>query len=346
MNIKEVRQEAKKRFNGICRVCRECNGVACAGEFPGIGGAESGASFINNYSALAALRVKMRVIHSAANPETAVTLLGQKLSMPILGAAVAGARMNFQGIISEEELDTAFIAGAKQAGTLAMTGDGPDPQLYPTGLNVIRANGGWGIPIAKPRDQANIIDHFRQAEAAGCVAVGIDVDAAGILPMRAAGQPVEPKTVAQLKELVQSTTLPLILKGIMCVEDALAAREAGAAAIVVSNHGGRVVDHTPGTAEVLPQIAQAVRRDLVVLADGGVRRGVDVLKMLALGAHAVLVGRPLAIGAVGAGAAGVRLTLEQMQNELKAALIYAGCANVGEIDAGALWRQQEEQERK
>ncbi len=338
MNVKEVRQEAKKRFNGICRVCRECDGVVCAGEFPGIGGVGTGASFINNHKALAALRVKMRVVHAASDPETSTTLFGQKLSMPILGAVVAGAKMNFRGIVTEEELATAFIAGARQAGTLAMTGDGPDPSLYPDGLRVIQQNGGQGIPITKPRDQASIVANFRQAEAAGCVALGTDLDAAGILPMRAAGQPVGPKTAAQLKELVQSTPLPLILKGIMCVEDALAAAEAGAAAIVVSNHGGRVLDHTPGTAEVLPQIAQAVRRDLVVLVDGGVRSGVDVLKMLALGAHAVLVGRPLATGAIGAGADGVRLILEQMRNELKVAMIYTGCAGVGEIGEDALWR--------
>lgn len=338
MNIKEVRQEAKKRFNGICRVCRECNGVVCAGEFPGIGGVGSAASFINNYKALAALRVKMRVVHAASDPNTSMTLLGHKLSMPILGAVVAGAKMNFREIISEEELATAFIAGAQQAGTLAMTGDGPDPLLYTAGLRVIQDNGGQGIPITKPRDQASIMANLRRAEAAGCVAVGIDVDAAGILPMRAAGQPVGPKTVTQLKELVQSTPLPLILKGIMCMEDALAAREAGAAAIVVSNHGGRVLDHTPGTAEVLPLIAQTVGRDLAVLADGGVRSGVDVLKMLALGAHAVLVGRPLAIGAIGAGVDGVRMTLEQMLNELKVAMIYTGCANVREIGEEVLWR--------
>jgi len=338
MNVKEVRQEAKKRFNGICRVCRECNGVVCAGEFPGIGGVGSGISFINNYKALAALRIKMRVIHAASDPETSMTLLGQKLSMPILGAVVAGAKMNFRDIISEEGLATAFITGAQQAGTLAMTGDGPDPLLYTAGLRVIQDNGGQGIPITKPRDQARIIANFHQAEDACCVAVGIDVDAAGILPMRAAGQPVGPKTVAHLKELVQSTRLPLILKGIMCVEDALAAREAGVAAIVVSNHGGRVLDHTPGTAEVLPQIAQVVRGNLVVLADGGVRSGVDVLKMLALGAHAVLVGRPLAVGAIGAGADGVRLILEQMRNELKVAMIYTGCASVCEIGEGVLWR--------
>ncbi len=137
---------------------------------------------------------------------------------------------------------------------------------------------------------------------------------------------------------VKSTSLPLILKGIMCVEDAVAAREAGVAAIVVSNHGGRVLDHTPGTAEVLPHVARAVGRDMTVLADGGVRSGVDALKMIALGAHGVLVGRPLAVGAVGAGAEGVRLILEQMRNELKVAMIYTGCASVCEIGEQVLWR--------
>ncbi len=338
MKLTEVRQQARQRFNNICRVCRECNGVACAGEVPGIGGIGSGRSFINNYQALASLRLKMRVVHTVHDPDTSLTLWGRRLAMPILGAAVAGAKMNFQGIVTEEELASAFVVGARQAGTLAMTGDGPDPDLYATGLRVIRAASGQGIPITKPRDQTSVMGHLREAEEAGCLAVGIDVDAAGILPMRAAGHPVGPKSIEQLRELVKSTHLPLILKGIMCVEDALAAREAGAAAIVVSNHGGRFLDHTPGTAEVLPEIARAVENDLVVMADGGIRRGVDVLKMLALGAHAVLVGRPLAIGAIGAGAAGVRLTLEQLHSELKAAMVFTGCAHLEEIGAAVLWK--------
>lgn len=338
MNLKEVRQEAKRRFQGICRVCRECNGVVCAGEFPGMGGIGSGSSFINNYRALAALRLRMRVVHTAGDPDTRLRLFGQELSMPILGAAVAGAQMNFQGILTEEELATALISGARRAGTLGMTGDGPDPSLYQTGLRAIRAEGGLGIPVTKPRDQASIISRLRQAEEAGCLAVGIDVDAAGILPMRAAGQPVGPKTVAQLRELVEATRLPIVLKGIMTVEDAVAAKEAGAAAIVVSNHGGRVLDHTPGTAEVLPSIAQAVSDSLIVLVDGGIRSGVDVLKCLALGAHAVLVGRPVAIGAVGGGAEGVRLVLEQMRNELITAMILTGCNSLQEIGSHVLWQ--------
>jgi isopentenyl diphosphate isomerase/L-lactate dehydrogenase-like FMN-dependent dehydrogenase len=338
MTLIEVREEAKKRFGGICRVCPECNGVWCAGQFPGIGGVGAGASFINNYRALQSLKIKMRVVHTAHDPDTSFTLFGRRLSMPVLGAAVAGATMNFRDILTEDELDTAFIQGAKAAGTLGMTGDGPSPLIYPAGIRAIQAAGGMGIPITKPRDQAAVIACLRQAEAAGCLAVGVDVDAAGILPMRAAGQPVGPKTVDQLREWARSTRLPLVLKGIMCVEDALAAREAGVAAIVVSNHGGRVLDSLPGTAEVLPEIAAAVRHDLVVLVDGGVRRGVDVLKMLALGAHGVLVGRPVAIGAIGGGAEGVCVTLDQFRNELKVAMILTGCASVAEIGPQALWQ--------
>jgi 4-hydroxymandelate oxidase len=338
MNLVEVRQEARKRFGGICKVCPECNGVYCAGQFPGIGSVGAGATFLNNYRALQALKLTMRVVHSAHDPDTSFTLLGQSLSMPVLGAAVAGASMNFRDVLTEEELDTAFVQGARAAGTVSMTGDGPSPLLYPAGIRAIESAGGLGIPITKPRDQAAVIACLRQAESAGCIAVGVDVDAAGILPMRAAGQPVGPKTVDQWREWVQSTRLPLVLKGILCVEDARSAVEAGAAAIVVSNHGGRVLDALPGTAEVLPEIAAAVGNDLVILADGGVRHGVDVVKMLALGAHAVLVGRPLAIGAIGGGAEGVRLTLEQIRNELKVAMILTGCASVAEIGPRVLWQ--------
>jgi len=167
--------------------------------------------------------------------------------------------------------------------------------------------------------------------------VGVDVDAAGIIGMVRAGEPVGPKTGKAWREIIASTGLPFILKGIMTVEDAQAAVEAGAAAIVVSNHGGRVLDHTPGTAEVLPKIAEAVRGDVFILADGGVRSGVDVLKMLALGAHAVLVGRPLAIAAVGGGAEGVVMVLNQYADQLRSAMILTGCASLDEIDESILF---------
>ena len=114
----------------------------------------------------------------------------------------------------------------------------------------------------------------------------------------------------------------------MTPDEAEIAVAAGAAGIVVSNHGGRILDHTPGAAEVLPAIARAVRGRAVVLADGGVRTGVDVLKYLALGADAVLIGRPLVVGAFGGGAEGVALLLRKLQAELTSAMPFTALLTV------------------
>ena len=192
--------------------------------------------------------------------------------------------------------------------------------MFDSGLAAIKAQGGHGIPVVKPRGQEAVRERLAQAEAAGAVAVGMDVDGAGLITMALKGQPVSPKTADELAECIGATKLPFIVKGIMTPEEAEIAVAAGAAAIVVSNHGGRVLDHTPGAAEVLPAIARAVKGRTVILADGGVRSGADVLKYLALGADAVLIGRPLVVGAFGGGAEGVALLLNKLQSELISAM--------------------------
>ncbi|HEX7622422.1 MAG TPA: alpha-hydroxy-acid oxidizing protein, partial [Anaeromyxobacteraceae bacterium] len=118
--------------------------------------------------------------------------------------------------------------------------------------------------------------------------------------------------------------------------EAQMALDVGAACICVSNHGGRVLDHTPGTAKVLPAIAEKVKGRMVVLVDGGVRYGGDVLKMLALGANAVLVGRPVLRGAVGGGAEGVKLVLNKLRAELVDAMVLTGTANVKKVSRSIL----------
>ncbi len=337
MDIAEIRAATRERFKGTCRVCRVCDGRACAGEMPGMGGTGTGSSFIANVQALAAIKLNLRTIHDAVEPDIGLELFGYKLSMPVLAAPVAGVRLNMGDAMPEADFVMAMIGGSRAAGSVGMTGDGPGPVLYNTGIDVIRANGGRGIPIIKPRLAEEIVARIRQAEEAGAWAVGVDVDAAGIIGMVRAGEPVGPKTVEAWREVIAATNLPFLLKGIMAVEDAEAAVEAGAAAIVVSNHGGRVLDHTPGTADVLPEIAEAVRGDVFVLVDGGVRSGVDVLKMLALGANAVLVGRPLVIAAVGGGAEGVTAVLDQYADQLRSAMILTGCASLDEIDESMLF---------
>ncbi|OAT87042.1 alpha-hydroxy-acid oxidizing protein [Desulfotomaculum copahuensis] len=331
MDWKELRNNAREKLKGFCRVCPVCDGRACAGEVPGMGGTGTGASFRANVEALAARRLNMRTLHAAKNPDTTCRLFGRELSTPVLAAPMTGVSYNMGGALTEKDFIGMIMEGSRQAGTLGMSGDGGDPEYYNAGLEAITAAGG-GIPVIKPRAQAAVIERLRRAEATGVPAAGMDVDGAGLVTMALFGQPVGPKPAAELKELVAATSLPLIIKGIMTVDEALLCADAGAAAIVVSNHGGRILDHTPGAAEVLPAIARAVKGRLTVLADGGVRSGVDVLKLLALGADAVLVGRPLVWGAFGGGAAGVQMVLERYTNELKQAMILTGCDCLPDID--------------
>jgi len=120
----------------------------------------------------------------------------------------------------------------------------------------------------------------------------------------------------------------------MTVEGAKKALEAGASGIVVSNHGGRVLDETPATIEVLPAIAEAVGGKMTILIDGGFRTGLDVFKALALGAHGVLIGRPFVTAAYGGGAEGVELYVRKIQAELADAMLMTGAASLAQIDRG------------
>ncbi len=337
MDWKTLKQTAREKFNGSCRVCPVCNGVACAGEMPGMGGIGTGSSFQNNVAALAGYRLNLKTVHDVNEPVMARKLFGMELSIPVIGAAIAGGKLNMGGAVTEEEYAAAVISGCRQAGTVGMTGDGPIADVFEAGLKAISAVGGLGIPVIKPRETDKIVEKARQAAAAGCKAFGMDIDAAAIINMTNAGQPVGPKTQAELAYIKKNTTIPFIVKGIMVPEDARACVEAGVDAIVVSNHGGRVLDHTPGTAEVLPYIAEAVKGKITILVDGGIRTGSDVLKMLALGADAVLVGRPVTIGGVGAGAEGVAMVMNKLAAELRAAMVLTGTADVSAVPEDILW---------
>jgi len=332
MDIKTVRQTAREKLKGFCRVCPECNGKACAGEVPGMGGTGTGASFRSNVEALAEFRLNMRTLHGVKDPDTRYKLFGQELLTPILGAPITGNNFNMGGALNEEEWAKSMIQGCLASGSLGCTGGAPDPQMYLTGVEAIAEADGRGIPFIKPRELAEVLECLRSAEKSGVLAVGMDIDAAG-LPTKAFG----PKTKEEMKAIISNTSLPFIMKGIMTVDEAVIALEVGAAALVVSNHGGRVLDHTPGTAEVLSEIAAAVGGRIPVIVDGGVRTGVDVLKMLALGADAVLIGRPLITAAYGGGAEGVALAITKMTNELKQAMTLTGCATLSDITLDVLY---------
>lgn len=331
MDWKELRQKARENLKGFCRVCPVCDGYACAGEVPGMGGVGTGSAFKANLQALLKHRVNLRTLHDAKEPDTGIEIFRQRISFPIMAAPLTGASYNMGGKLTEREFIGAVIKGSRMAGTIGMIGDGGDPGFFDSGLEAIAEEEGHGIAFIKPRANQEVMDRIKRVEEAGAPAVGVDVCGAGLLIMALRGQPVSPKTEEELEELISATRLPFIVKGIMTVDEAVIAARAGASAIVVSNHGGRILDHAPGAAEVLPAIAAELKGKVTILADGGVRTGVDVLKLLALGADAVLVGRPMVWGAFGAGAEGVKVVLEKMASELKQAMILTGCSSIKEI---------------
>jgi isopentenyl diphosphate isomerase/L-lactate dehydrogenase-like FMN-dependent dehydrogenase len=281
----------------------------------------------------------MKLIENDFVPDSTYDFFGKKLSMPIMAASVAGVN-SFGGekVIKEEDFCRAVVLGCRDASTVGWRGDTYTYSLEDSyGLNAIAEAGGWGVKIVKPRDQGTIMRFFNKAEEVRCLAVGVDIDGSGSYAMATHNKPVYKKSLEELKELVSSTNLPVIIKGIMTVEDAIKAIEAGAAAIVVSNHGGRVLDHTPGTADVLPEIVEKSKGKIRIIVDGGIRTGFDVLKMLALGAESVLIGRDIVRAAVGGGIIGVRIHMEYMQTTFQKAMKMTGCRSINEVSQEILY---------
>lgn len=340
MSVEDDRAEAKEKLKGICGVYRACDGAAsrlCQGQSYGrplgIGGIGSGASFANNVKALEKIHLNMKLIGPHFDPDTNLTFLTKQITMPIMAASVSGVN-SFGGekVITEREFCRSIVLGSQRAGTIGFRGDTYTYSIdNAPGLDAIAEAGGWGIKICKPREQSVIIEFFKKSEDIGAIAVGVDVDGCGSFVMAKHNKPVFRKTPENLRELASSTSLPFIVKGLMCVEDAIEAVEAGASAIVVSNHGGRVLDHTPGTAEALPGIVDVLKGKTLILVDGGIRTGYDVLKMLALGADGVLIGRDTIRAAVGGGISGVQRLFEHFQITLKKAMKMTNCPSLKDI---------------
>lgn len=336
MDYNQVLENAKQNMGGRCMVCKECNGLACRGLLPGPGGKGSGSSFIRNYQKLQELKINMDLIYPKSNIDTQVELFGKTLEYPFFAAPISAVKIHYPGHFDEEGYSEAVVLGCKASGSIAFTGDGESKDCYASGIDAIKSVNGWGIPTIKPWRVEDVITKIKLAEEAGAPAVAMDIDAAG-LPVMAKDKNIGAKSVEDLRRIVQSTKLPFILKGVMTAKSAEKALEAGVYGIIVSNHGGRVLDHTPATVEVLPDIVKAVGGKMKILLDGGIRSGLDVFKVLALGADGVLIGRPYAIAAYGGGEEGVAIYTEKIGTELRQTMIMTGCQSLSEIDSSALW---------
>ncbi|MCB9481165.1 MAG: alpha-hydroxy-acid oxidizing protein [Desulfobacteraceae bacterium] len=335
--MKEIYEKARDLMKGYCRVCPVCDGKACRGEVPGMGGIGTGSSFEENFNSLKKIKLNMKLIHNITKPDTSINLFGRCLDMPVLAAPIGGVSYNMGGKISEDEYAEAIVLGCLSKKIMGTTGDGVPEEIHMAGLNAMKKAHGHAIPFIKPWEDKELFQKLEKAHSFGAEYVGMDIDAAGLITLGLMGRPVSPKTPEKLKEIIQSTPMKFIVKGIMTVEDALLAAEAGAYGIVVSNHGGRVLDFSPGTADVLPAIASTLKDKVVILVDGGVRTGTDVLKMLALGADAVMLGRPFTIAAMGGMQAGVEKLIDKIKSELVQAMILTGTASVSDVSSSVLY---------
>ncbi len=344
--LEQVRDSARKKLKKICAVYPFCDGGddrICQrqtyGSPIGIGGIGQGLSFRANCDALEGIRFNMSVVGDHFEPDAKCTFLGIPLAFPVLPSSTAGAG-NYNDALDETAFCISVLRGAEEAGTIGLRGETwfYTLQNNPT-LNAMAACSGYGIPVFKPRSQDSLKTLIEKAEALQCRAVGIDLDGCGSSLMKKHNQPVFKKSVKDIEELVTFTKLPFITKGIMQPEEAAKCADAGAAVIGVSNHGGRVLDATPGVAEVLPAIRERLGTGITITADGGVRTGYDVLKLLALGADAVLLGRDIIRAAVGAGTLGVRLHLAHIRDTLEKAMFMTGVERLSDrVDPGILYK--------
>ncbi len=334
INISEniILERAKVKFNGRCAVCQDCDGEKCKGWMPGVGSIGNGNGFIKAVRELRKINIIPTYIHENITPDVKTQFFNFPLETPIVPAPITGAITNLGGGISELELARAIVKGANHAGTVGFLGDGATPTKYKIFIRVILENFGMAIPIFKPRfDNSMIIERIKNTEDAGAMAVGIDIDAASFLTMEMKGQSTSTKSMEELKELVCSTDLPFVIKGILSERDAELAVKAGVKVIIVSNHGGRVSDSIAAPITRLKKIKEVLRNEALIIYDGGVRSGGDVFKAIALGADLVMIGRPLMIYAVGGGIQGVRQYIDKITAELKRTMILTGIKDLKEI---------------
>jgi isopentenyl diphosphate isomerase/L-lactate dehydrogenase-like FMN-dependent dehydrogenase len=302
------------------------------------GGAGDEWTMAENRRAFERWYLRPRMLRGSNRIDTSTVLFGQRLSTPIVVAPWA-----FQSLVHPDgELATARAAG--EAGSLMVVSSSAMDQLE----EIATAGGGpkwWQLYVFTDREATAEMLKRVVAAGYGALCLTVDFQAVGlrhrdtrsgfVLPMGPASADVSFddelswEDIPWIKE--QAPGLPLLLKGILTAEDAHRAVESNVEGIVVSNHGGRQLDGAPATLTVLPEIVEAVDGRVPVLVDGGVRRGTDVVKAIALGAAAVLVGRPAAWGLAAAGEKGVAGVLRILAAELENAMALCGCLSVPEI---------------
>lgn len=338
MTYQEVLENARTCSGPFCKACPVCNGRACGSIMPGPGAKGVGDVAIRNYEAWQKIRINMNTIAENKEPDTTFRFFGKDLRIPVMAGPVGAVKLHYGDKYNDVQYNDILVPAAANAGIIAFTGDGTDPNVVKAATAAIKENHGAGVPTIKPWDIDTLQEKFRMVEESGSFAVAMDIDAAGLPFLQGLTPPAGSKTALELHEVIEKAGKPFIIKGVMTVKGALAAAKAGASAIIVSNHGGRVQDQTPSTAEVLEEIADAVEGRMMILVDGGIRTGVDVFKALALGADGVLIARPYVTAVYGGGEEGVKALTDKLAGELASTMKMCGVSSLEEITKDCLFK--------
>jgi 4-hydroxymandelate oxidase len=308
------------------------------------GGSGEEVSLAEAQQAWQALRFRPRVLRDVAQPDLSLSLLGAGLRTPVLVAPTA-----LHGLV-HPEAERATACGTSAAGSLLVLSTRSSLPLED-----VAPEGPWWLQVYVMRDRGLTRAVVQRAAAAGASALVLTGDTPQVATRRRTGPPprgrehlanlarhllegeaggerVEQDPSADLRavaDLAEWSGLPVLVKGVLRADDAKACTDAGAAGLVVSNHGGRQLDRAVPTAVALPEVAEAV--DVPVLVDGGLRDGRDVLAALALGARAVLVGRPVLWALAAGGADGVRRCLAALTDDVREAMVLAGAPSLRDV---------------
>ena len=330
MNYQEILENARTSMGPYCKACPVCNGKACTSQMPGPGAKGTGTVAIRNYEKWQDICVNMDTICENGKADTSFEIFGRTYKAPIFAAPIGAMKLHYGDKYDDLEYNNILVPACADAGIAAFTGDGVNAAVMQGATEAIRAKDGKGIPTVKPWDVNTLQEKLELIKASGSFAAGLPF-------LKNLTPPAGSKTTEELAEIVKAAGVPFILKGIMTVKGALKAKEAGASAIVVSNHGGRVLDQCPATAEVLEEIARAVGDSMKIFVDGGIRSGVDVFKALALGADAVIIARPFVTAVYGGAEEGVKSYIDKIGTELEDTMKMCGVTSLKEITKASVW---------
>lgn len=331
MTYTEVLEEARKYIGDKCKACPVCNGMACKNSIPGPGAKGSGTVAIRNFNAWQNICVNMDTIYQNGTVDTSIDFLGKHFALPVFAGPVGSVNFHYGDKYDDLAYNHTLLTACAASGIVGFTGDGVNIKVMEGAAKSISSNDGIGIPTIKPWDLETIREKMELVRSGKPFAMAMDIDAAGLPFLKNRNPPAGSKSVAELKQIVEMAGVPFIIKGVMTVRGAEKALEAGASAIVVSNHGGRVLDGCPATAEVLPEIAEAVKGKMKIIVDGGIRTGTDIFKAIALGADGVIIARPFVTAVFGGGEDGVKVYVEKLKSELEDTMAMTGALKISDI---------------